>query len=140
MNYARQMTVSLAVSVLLVGGAGLSLPPRIHRPRASWLPVPSALFPSPRPATVRRRFHFFRKSIHQVTDPDLKKRIGLLGLNCAMTQKGSYAALEFLTVLQREFPRDPEVLYAAAHALSDLSLRASKIWFAKRPSPIRFIC
>jgi len=43
-----------------------------------------------------------------------------------MTQKGSYAALEFLTVLQREFPRDPEVLYAAAHALSDLSLRASK--------------
>jgi tetratricopeptide (TPR) repeat protein len=67
-----------------------------------------------------------KKYIHQVTDREEKKHIGLLGLNCAMSQKAPYDAFDFLAVLQREFPRDPEVLYAVVHVLSDLSLRASK--------------
>jgi tetratricopeptide (TPR) repeat protein len=67
-----------------------------------------------------------KKSLHQVTDRDLKKHIGLLGLNCAMTHSAPYDSLDFLAVLNREFPRDPEVLYAAAHAFSDLSFRASQ--------------
>jgi len=67
-----------------------------------------------------------KKSIHQVTDRDLKKRIGLLGLHCAMTHDAPFESLDFLAVLHREFPRDPEVLYAAAHAFSDLSLRSSE--------------
>jgi tetratricopeptide (TPR) repeat protein len=67
-----------------------------------------------------------KKSIHQVADRDLKKRIGLLGLHCAMTHNAPFDSLEFLDVLHREFPRDPEVLYAATHAFSDLSLRTSE--------------
>lgn len=67
-----------------------------------------------------------KKSIHQVTDRDLKKRIGLLGLKCAMNSDLPYDALDFLSVLDHEFPRDPDVLYASAHAFSDLSLRASQ--------------
>ena len=66
------------------------------------------------------------KSVRQVIDRDVKKHIGLLGLNCAMTHNAPSDALDFLGVLQREFPRDPEVLYAAVHAFSDLSLRASQ--------------
>jgi tetratricopeptide (TPR) repeat protein len=67
-----------------------------------------------------------KKSLRQVADRDIKKRIGLLGLNCAMTHNAPYDSLDFLAFLEREFPRDPEVLYAAAHAFSDLSLRASQ--------------
>ena len=67
-----------------------------------------------------------KKSVHQVSDRDLKKRLGLLGLNCAMTHNAPYDSLDFLAILNHEFPRDPEVLYAAAHAFSDLSLRASQ--------------
>jgi len=67
-----------------------------------------------------------KKSIRQAVDRDVKKRIGLLGLNCAMTHNAPYDSLDFLAVLEREFSRDPEVLYAAAHAFSDLSLRASQ--------------
>jgi tetratricopeptide (TPR) repeat protein len=67
-----------------------------------------------------------KKSIHQVADRDLKKRIGLLGLHCAMTHDAPFDSLEFLAVLHRDFPRDPEVLYAATHAFSDLSLRTSE--------------
>src|SRR5260370_21764799 len=74
-----------------------------------------------------------KKAIHQVTDRDVKKRIGLLGLNCAMTHNAPYDSLDFLAVLDREFPRDPEVLYAAAHAFSDLSFRASQDLLREAP-------
>jgi len=67
-----------------------------------------------------------KKSIRQVTDRELKKRIGLDGVHCAMTHDAAYDSLEFLAVLSREFPRDPEVLYTTTHAFSDLSLRASQ--------------
>jgi tetratricopeptide (TPR) repeat protein len=43
-----------------------------------------------------------------------------------MTHDAPYDSLDFLAVLSRDFPRDPEVLYAAIHAYSDLSLRASQ--------------
>lgn len=67
-----------------------------------------------------------KKAIHQVTDKTIKKRIGLDGIHCAMTHNAPYESLDFLSILSRDFPRDPEVLYAATHAYSDLSLRASQ--------------
>jgi tetratricopeptide (TPR) repeat protein len=67
-----------------------------------------------------------KKAIHQVTDKDLKKRIGLDGVHCAMTRNVPYESLDFLAVLSRDFPRDPEVLYVATHAYSDLSMHASQ--------------
>jgi tetratricopeptide (TPR) repeat protein len=67
-----------------------------------------------------------KRAIRQGSDKDVKKRIGLDGLHCAMTQGVPFEALDFLEVMSREFPRDPEVLYAATHAYSDLSMRASQ--------------
>ena len=67
-----------------------------------------------------------RKAIRNVSDADLKKRSGLAGLHCAMTRNEPYEAIDFLQVLSRDFPRDPEVLYQATHAYSDLSIRASQ--------------
>ena len=67
-----------------------------------------------------------KKAIHATADKDLRKHIGLDGLHCAMTHNVPYEALDFLAVLSRDFPRDPDVLYAATHAFSDLSMRASQ--------------
>jgi tetratricopeptide (TPR) repeat protein len=67
-----------------------------------------------------------RKAIRQTANHDLKKRIGLDGLHCAMTHSTPYDSLEFLSVLSRDFPHDPEVLYAATHAYSDLAMRSSQ--------------
>jgi len=66
-----------------------------------------------------------KKAIHQPLDRNLKKRAGLDGIHCAMTHDVPYEALDFLDVLGRDFPNDPEVLYAATHAYSDLSIQAS---------------
>jgi len=67
-----------------------------------------------------------KKAIHQVSDKETRKRIGLDGVHCAMTHDLPYEALDFLAVLNRDFPRDPEVLYAATHAYSDLAMRTSQ--------------
>ncbi len=76
---------------------------------------------------------WLKKAIRQTTDSDLKKRIGLDGLRCAMTRNIPYEALDFLSVLSRDFPRDPEVLYAATHAYSDLSMSASQTLAREAP-------
>jgi tetratricopeptide (TPR) repeat protein len=67
-----------------------------------------------------------KRAIRQATDRDQKKRIGLDGVHCAMARETPYEALDFLSVLTREFPHDPDVLYAATHAFSDLSMRTSQ--------------
>jgi len=67
-----------------------------------------------------------RKTLRQVSDQDLRRKVGLAGVHCAMTLNQSDAALDFLQVMLRDFPRDPDVLYEAAHAFSDLSTRASQ--------------
>jgi tetratricopeptide (TPR) repeat protein len=66
-----------------------------------------------------------RKAIRQNVDREMKKRVALDGLHCAMTHDVPYESLDFLQVLHTDFSNDPEALYAATHAYSDLSLRAS---------------
>ena len=67
-----------------------------------------------------------KRAIRQTGDHDLKKRIGLDGLHCAMTRDVPYDSLDFLAVLTHDFPNDPDVLYAATHAFSDLSMKTSQ--------------
>jgi len=67
-----------------------------------------------------------KKNLAQLADKDLKRTVGLDGVRCAMSLNQPDAALAFLQVLTREFPRDPDVLYLAVHAYSDLSTRASQ--------------
>jgi tetratricopeptide (TPR) repeat protein len=67
-----------------------------------------------------------KKGLAQVTDKELKRNVGLSGVHCAMSLNQPDTALTFLQVLTRDFPRDPDVLYLAVHAFSDLSTRAAQ--------------
>ena len=67
-----------------------------------------------------------RRSLGHVKDKELGRKVSVDGARCAMTLHQSGAALAFLTVLQREFPDDPDALYVAVHAYSDLSTEASQ--------------
>jgi tetratricopeptide (TPR) repeat protein len=60
-----------------------------------------------------------------ITDKELQKRVGLDGVRCASTLQQPDALQDFLRMLSRQFPRDPEVLYALTHAYSDLAARAA---------------
>src|SRR5581483_6009618 len=75
-----------------------------------------------------------KRAVHQSIAADVKKKAGLAGLRCAMTHNQPYEALDFLQVLNRDFHDDPEVLYQATDAYSDLAIRASQDLLSVAPS------
>lgn len=76
------------------------------------------------------------KSVVHVTDKELQKRIGLDGVRCATTLQQQEPLLEFLRVLSRQFPHDPEVLYVLTHAFSDLSAASARELARTAPNSI----
>jgi len=126
MNRFFPFCFSAAALLLLSSTSSAQAPAKPPAPAAQQQLTPQRAMSLAESGHCAEALPLLKKSIHQVSDRDLKKRIGLLGLNCAMTHNAPYDSLDFLAVLNREFPRDPDVLYAAAHAFSDLSLRASQ--------------
>jgi tetratricopeptide (TPR) repeat protein len=67
-----------------------------------------------------------RKSSGPIEDKSLKRDAGLAGVRCGLFANQPESVTEFLRALNRDFPRDPEVLYVSVHAYSDLSTRAAQ--------------
>jgi tetratricopeptide (TPR) repeat protein len=67
-----------------------------------------------------------KKASAASSDKNLKRRMGLATVRCAMSLNQPDAAVAALQMLNREFPRDPDVLYVTIHAYSDLATRASQ--------------
>jgi tetratricopeptide (TPR) repeat protein len=76
------------------------------------------------------------KSAAHITDKELQKRVGLDGVRCATTLQQQEPLQDFLRMLSRQFPHDPEVLYVLTHAYSDLATRAASELAVTAPSSI----
>jgi len=74
----------------------------------------------------REALPLLKRALPQTSDKDLKRSAGLDGVRCAMTTNQFDAAEDFLRMLNREFPGDPEVLYTSVHTYSDLATRSSQ--------------
>lgn len=75
-----------------------------------------------------------KKDLTRITNPDRKRTAGLAGVRCAMSVNQPEDAADFIRILTKDFPQDPEVLYQAAHVYSDLSLKVSQELLFKAPS------
>ena len=67
-----------------------------------------------------------KKSLARSADPAQARRLGLDAVRCAMSLNEIDAAGDFVSALKKQFPKDPEVLYVAAHVFSELSVRSSR--------------
>ncbi len=76
------------------------------------------------------------KAAGHLTDRELQKRVGLDGVRCATTLQQLDPLQDFLRVLSRQFPHDPEVLYILTHAYSDLATRAASELATTAPTSI----
>ena len=76
------------------------------------------------------------KSVQQVSDKELQKRVAVDGVRCASALAQPDQVLEFTRVLNRDFPTDPEALYVLIHAYSDLSTKAAQDLARIAPSSI----
>lgn len=73
-------------------------------------------------------------SLPQVSDKEQKRNAGFAGVRCAMALNRTDPALDFVEMLNEEFPRDAEVLFLTTHVFSDLSIRASQHLLVTAPS------
>jgi tetratricopeptide (TPR) repeat protein len=71
-----------------------------------------------------------------ITDKELQKRVGLDGVRCATSLQQQETLQDFLRLLGRQFPHDPEVLYVLTHAYSDLSASAARELATTAPTSI----
>jgi len=71
-----------------------------------------------------------------ITDKELQKRVALDGVRCATTLQQQEPLQDFLRLLSRQFPHDPEVLYILTHAYSDLAARAARELATTAPTSI----
>ncbi len=76
------------------------------------------------------------RSAGSLTDKELQKRVGLDGVRCATLLQQWGPLQDFLRMLNRQFPRDPEVLYDSVHAYSTLSQRAAEVLAQAAPHSI----
>jgi tetratricopeptide (TPR) repeat protein len=56
---------------------------------------------------------------------ETRKQAGVLALRCAVSIDDRTSATELLLLLHKQFPEDPEILFIATHAYSDLSSRTA---------------
>jgi tetratricopeptide (TPR) repeat protein len=123
----------LGTSTLFVLVAFAADPPRK-------VPVPDAAAAARRGIQLAKTGHcdqalpLLARSAPRLADKDLKKTAGFDGIRCAMGMNQMDAALDFVRMLNGDFPRDPEVLYVSTHVFSDLSIRASQELLYTAPS------
>jgi tetratricopeptide (TPR) repeat protein len=73
----------------------------------------------------REALPILKKFAPLTTDKQLKLKVGLATVRCALSLEQADAAVNALLWLNREFPSDPDVLYITTHAYSDLSARSA---------------
>jgi Tfp pilus assembly protein PilF len=56
----------------------------------------------------------------------MRKEAGVSGVRCSLAVDDRDATLEFIRLLHKQFPQDPDVLFVVVHAYSDLSTRAAQ--------------
>jgi Tfp pilus assembly protein PilF len=102
-------------------------------PKASAGSPTAALGSAPEKALVLAQQGHCREAIpglkSAMTGPaatDMKKNAGVSGLRCALAVDDRASASEFIRLLSKQFPNDPDILFILVHAYSDLSTRTAQ--------------
>lgn len=96
--------------------------------------VPSARVPvSPEKAIslaeqgrCRESISALKRAMAGTVAAETRKQAGVLGVRCALAVDDRESADEFIRLLSRQFPKDPDVLFVVVHAYSDLSTRTAQ--------------
>lgn len=72
-------------------------------------------------------------------DRDTRRKVGKAGVRCGMLMNRQDVATSFLSLLQREFPSDADVLFLAVHVYSDLADMNSRELMSAAPDSTEVI-
>jgi tetratricopeptide (TPR) repeat protein len=66
-----------------------------------------------------------KRAMNGQAPEDTKKEAGVVGLRCSLREHDRDAAMDFIRLLNKQFPKDPDVLYILVHSYSDLSTQTA---------------
>ena len=119
-----------AIFVLLIGS--LWSDPIILAQQAKVAAAPGTGFSPDKALTLAEQGHC-RESIpalkHAMTGQvpaATRKQAGVVGVRCSLAVDDRDATLDFLRLLNKQFAKDPDVLFVVVHAYSDLSTRTAQ--------------
>jgi tetratricopeptide (TPR) repeat protein len=78
-----------------------------------------------------------KKSLPHIGDKALKLEAAYATARCGMSLDQMDTAVEALLLMNREFPRDPKVLYVTTHYFSEIAARASQRLAAIAPNSVQ---
>ena len=110
----------LIAAVLALRGVARGQAPANQRP------TPAGIAQMAESGHCREALPLLKTALARTTEPVLRKRLGVDGVQCAMSEHDDDSAEDFVRTLRKQFPHDSEVLYLTVHVFSDLSLRASQ--------------
>jgi tetratricopeptide (TPR) repeat protein len=77
-----------------------------------------------------------KRAMNTQVAAETRKKAGVVGLRCSLRVDSREAAMDFIRLLSRQFPKDPDVLYVVVHAYSDLSTQTAQELARTAPSSI----
>ncbi len=84
----------------------------------------------------RESISALKKAMAPQVPAETRKQAGVVGVRCALAIDDRSATLSFISSLNRDFGRDPDVLYVIVHAYSDLSTRPAQARARTAPQSI----
>jgi tetratricopeptide (TPR) repeat protein len=119
-------------TVFLVLGGSLCTAPIISAQSSNSLPTSRAPLSPQKAISLAEQGHC-RESIsglkHAMANTvaaDVRKQAGVLGVRCSLVVDDRDSTDEFIRLLSKQFPKDPDVLFVIVHAYSDLSTRSAQ--------------
>jgi tetratricopeptide (TPR) repeat protein len=67
-----------------------------------------------------------KRAMAGAVSAETRKRAGIVGLRCSLTLDDRDSTVDFIRLLNKQFARDPDVLFILVHAYSDLSTRTAQ--------------
>ena len=80
---------------------------------------------------------YLGKDYPRAPEAQLKREIGTEAVRCGMASNQPDRAVDFLRLMNRDFPDDPDVLYLSSHVYSDLSTLASERLLSTAPGSVQ---
>lgn len=67
-----------------------------------------------------------RRTLVGRSSTDIKKQAGVAGIRCALAVDNRDSVMDFIRLVTKQFPGDPDLLFIVVHAYSDLSSRTAQ--------------
>jgi tetratricopeptide (TPR) repeat protein len=125
-RYSGRALLFLLLSYLWFIPTGLARQAKVAPKPATPEASPEAAISSAQQGHCRENLSALKRAMAGQAPAETKKIAGTLGLRCALSLDDRDSASEFIHLLNKQFARDPDVLFILVHAYSDLSTRTAQ--------------